>query len=68
MAAIGAGLILPNAAEVAGRMVPSSAYRKLADKVDDFVEILGVETPRQLKHNSDDLVEILDVEMPNGKK
>lgn len=68
MAAIGAGLILPNAAEVAGRMVPSSTYRKLADKVDDFVEILGVETPRQLKHNSDDLVEILDVEMPDGKK
>lgn len=45
IAAIGAGLVLPNAMEVAGRMVPSSAYRNIADKADDFVEILGVETP-----------------------
>ena len=68
MAAIGAGLILPNVAEVAGRMVPSSAYKQLADKADDFVEVLGVEKPRQLRHNSDDLIEVLDVEIPNRKK
>lgn len=47
IAAIGAGLVLPNAMEVAGRMVPSSAYRNIADKADDFVEILGVEPPNK---------------------
>ena len=43
LAAIGAGLILPNAMEVGARMVPSSTYRNIANKVDDTIEILGVE-------------------------
>ena len=63
IAAIGAGLVLPNAMEVAGRMVPSSAYRNIADKADDFVEVLGVERPSK----ADDFVEVLGVEPPNKK-
>lgn len=43
MAAIGAGLILPNAMEVGARMIPSSTYRNVANKVDDAIKILDVE-------------------------
>jgi len=43
IAAIGAGLVLPNAMEVGARMVPSSTYRNVANKVDDAIEILDVE-------------------------
>jgi hypothetical protein len=49
--------------EVAGRMVPSSAYRNIANKADDFVEVLGVETPSK----ADDFVEVLGVETPSKK-
>jgi hypothetical protein len=63
MAAIGAGLILPNTMEVAGRMVPSSAYKNVADKADDLIEVLSVE-PRKLGHKTDDFIEVLDVETP----
>jgi hypothetical protein len=47
--------------EVGARMIPSSAYRKLSNKVDDFVEVLGVEKP---KNKADDFVEVLGVEKP----
>ena len=43
LAAIGAGLILPNAMEVGARMVPSSTYRNIANKVDDAIKIVDVE-------------------------
>lgn len=54
MAAIGAGLILPNAMEVGARMIPSSAYRKLSNKADDFVEVLGVEKPKKWNRTPDE--------------
>ena len=63
MAAIGAGLILPNTMEVAGRMIPSSAYKNVEDKADDLIEVLSVE-PRKLGHETDDFIEVLDVETP----
>lgn len=70
LASIGAGLILPNAAETVAKAVPSSAYKKIADKVGDVVGKKGAKTidgiPIVEPENIDDAVEILGVEYPKN--
>lgn len=61
MAAVGAGLVLPNAMEVAARIPSPKIYREgldwAIDKVDDFVDVLGV---KPISKKSDDLVEAIE--------
>ena len=61
MAAVGAGLVLPNVMEVAARIPSPKIYREgldwAIDKADDFVDVLGV---KPISKKSDDIVEAIE--------